>query len=188
MVDAIRAAAVEHKRSQSEELYARLAGWKVYPTASTREALATIGITPMTSPASVEELLRRPNVRYSQLQQVLDLPDVPDFVSEQVELKAHYGGYIARQQREAERVRKMENRRIPPDFDYSTVKGLRNEARQVMQRFRPATLGQAGRLAGINPSDVSILMFTLERYGRGKTATPPQDGEHSTQQPVDTLS
>jgi tRNA uridine 5-carboxymethylaminomethyl modification enzyme len=98
------------------------------------------------------------------------MPELPEHIRVQVEVMAKYGGYIERQQREAERVRKMESRRLPPDLDYSALHGLRNEARHVLQHFRPATLGQAGRLAGDNPSDVAILFFALERRERGQRA------------------
>lgn len=163
MVNEARAAFVERKRAQSEELQALLAGRRVFPTADTNAALARAGLAPLTNPVSVADMLRRPDVRYQDVQAVFDLPEVPGYVCEQVELAARYGSYIERQQREAERVRKMESRRLPLDLDYGTVKGLRNEARQVLQHFRPATLGQAGRLAGVNPSDIMILLFALER-------------------------
>jgi tRNA uridine 5-carboxymethylaminomethyl modification enzyme len=175
LVDAARAAAVEHKREQSAALLARLAEQRVFPSGATNSALAALGLEPIRNPQSAETLLRRPDVRYHHLRGLLDLPSVPEPVREQVEVSAKYGGYIERQQREAERVRKMERRRIPPDLDYSTVRGLRNEARAVLERFRPATLGQAGRLAGVNPSDVAIVLFALERQehqSRRATALP----------------
>jgi tRNA uridine 5-carboxymethylaminomethyl modification enzyme len=178
MVDAARAEAVERKRRQTEELRARLAGWRIFPTADTNDKLTSAGIPTLNGPVSAEELLRRPNAYYRHIQPLFGLPEAPEHVSEQVELEARYGGYIERQQREAERVRKMESRRIPPDMDYSAINGMRNEARQVLQRFRPATLGQASRLAGVNPSDVSILLFALERSGRARER---KNGEEKTQ-------
>jgi tRNA uridine 5-carboxymethylaminomethyl modification enzyme len=163
MVSSARAAAVERKRERSEALREQLAGYRIYPSAATNSALAAAGVEPINGPMSIEELLRRPAVRYDQLQTALNLPaELPDAV-EQVEIAAKYGGYIARQQREVERMHKMERRRIPPEFDYDALSGLRNEARQVLLRFRPATIGQAGRLAGINPTDVAIVLFALER-------------------------
>ncbi len=140
-----------------------LEGRRALPAAEVTGRLATAGVGPLTQPASAAELLARPAVRYAELREALDLPDAPAHVAELVEVICKYGGYIARQQREVERVRRMEGRRIPTDFDYTTLPGLRNEARQVLTRFRPATLGQAGRLAGINPADVAILLFALER-------------------------
>jgi len=122
------------------------------------------GIEALSQPMSAAELLARPAVRYPQLAAALALPATPGHVAELVEVACKYGGYIARQQREVARVRRMEDRRIPASLDYAALPGLRNEARQVLTRFRPATLGQAGRLAGINPADVTILLFAIERH------------------------
>jgi tRNA uridine 5-carboxymethylaminomethyl modification enzyme len=163
MVEHRRAEQVEQKRAWSEELQTRLAGKRVFPGAAINTTLAQAGLAPLSTDVSVAALLRRPGVRYHLIQAVLELPEFPPDVIEQVELAALYGTYIVRQQREAERVRRMEHRRIPPDLDYNHIKGLRAEARQLLQHFRPATLGQAGRLAGVNPSDVAIVLFALER-------------------------
>jgi tRNA uridine 5-carboxymethylaminomethyl modification enzyme len=118
---------------------------------------------------SAEEVLRRPEVRYRQLQPALDLPACEADVAEQVDIEAKYSGYLLKQQREVERLRRMESRRIPPDFDFAALRGLRNEARQTLQRFRPATIGQAARLAGINPADIALLLVALERQTRQAT-------------------
>jgi tRNA uridine 5-carboxymethylaminomethyl modification enzyme len=161
-----RAVAVESKRAASAELREVLVARKLYPNAATNALLESLAVPRLSNPVTVEELLRRPHVHYQQIQAALELPAAPDYVVEQVEVEAKYGGYIERQQSEVERLRKMEHRRIPPDFDYDVLSGLRNEARQVFKRFRPVTLGQAGRLAGINPADVAIILFALERRHR----------------------
>ena len=166
LVDSERARAVERKRAAAEELLARLRGRRVFPSAATNERLAAAGIGPLNTEATAEELLRRPDVGYGQLAQALELPPASPEIVEQVEIAARYGGYIAKQQREVERLQRMESRRIPPDLDYEQVRGLRNEARQVLARFRPATVGQAARLAGINPADVAVLLIALERSQR----------------------
>ncbi|MEI6777253.1 MAG: tRNA uridine-5-carboxymethylaminomethyl(34) synthesis enzyme MnmG [Chloroflexales bacterium] len=163
LVDAYRAEAVERKREQSADLRARLEGWRIFPSAAINAALGAANVEPLSQPMSAFELLARPNLRYDQLQIVLGLPDAPPVVIEQVEIESKYGGYINRQRREVARLHKMDSRRIPPDLDYTVISGLRNEARQVLARFRPATLGQAGRLAGITPADVTIILFALER-------------------------
>lgn len=163
LVDEKRAGVVEQKRAWSEELQTMLRQKRVYPTADTNAALTAAGIPPLSTDTNAEILLRRPHVSYRHLQVALGLPEAPDDVVEQAELAACYGSYIERQRREAERIERMEHRRIPRDIDYETIKGLRAEACQVLQRFRPDTLGQAGRLAGVNPSDVAILLFALER-------------------------
>ncbi len=163
LVDAARAAAVERRREAAMALRAALEGRKLYPSVTLNAALTEVGVERLSQPMSAADLLARPAVRYAQVREVLELPDAPGHVVELVEVECKYGGYIARQQREVERLRKMESRRIPPDLDYDDLPGLRNEARQVFKRFRPATLGQAARLAGINPADVAIVLFALER-------------------------
>ncbi len=163
LVAPARAAAVERKRAQAAELAGLLGARRVFPSAEINQRLADSGIAPLSAEATAEELLRRPNVRYRRLQAALDLPDAPEQVIEQVELQAKYGGYLIKQQREVDRVQRMESRRLPPDIDYAGMRGLRNEARQVLVRFAPATLGQAARLAGINPADIAVLLVALER-------------------------
>jgi tRNA uridine 5-carboxymethylaminomethyl modification enzyme len=88
---------------------------------------------------------------------------LPEPVVEQVTIETKFEGYIAKQQQHVERVQRLENKAIPPDFDYEVITGLRNEARQKLLRFRPATVGQASRIAGVNPADISILLVHLER-------------------------
>jgi tRNA uridine 5-carboxymethylaminomethyl modification enzyme len=163
LVEPARVAAVERKRARTAELIEVLGGRRLFPSAASNERLVASGIAPLSAEATAEELLRRPEVRYRQLQTALDLPDAPDVVIEQVEVQAKYGGYLAKQQREVERIQRMESRRLPMDLDYGAIPGLRNEARQVLARFRPATLGQAARLAGINPADVAVLLVAIER-------------------------
>jgi len=164
LVGAGRAAAVERRREAADTLHAALEGRRIHPSAAVNAALVAQGIEALSQPMSAAELLARPAVRYPQLAAALALPATPGHVAELVEVACKYGGYIARQQREVARVRRMEDRRIPASLDYAALPGLRNEARQVLTRFRPATLGQAGRLAGISPADVTILLFAIERH------------------------
>jgi tRNA uridine 5-carboxymethylaminomethyl modification enzyme len=168
LVDAARAAAVDRRREAAATLRASLEARKVFPSTEVNTILERAGIATLSRPVSAAELLSRPEVRYQQLQEPLALPIVPAELAELVEVECKYGGYIVRQQREVARLRKMEERPIPHDFDYEQLSGLRNEARQQLRRFRPATLGQAGRLAGINPADLAILLFALERRQSGR--------------------
>lgn len=171
-----RVEAVERKREESERLLRMLRGQRLFPSAATNARLSDVGIASLSSEMSAEDVLRRPEVRYEQLRQALDLPACDADIAEQVEIEAKYGGYLQKQQREVERLRRMEARRIPPDFDFTALRGLRNEARQTLQRFRPATVGQAARLAGINPADVAILIVALERRGRQDMALDVRSG------------
>ncbi len=87
--------------------------------------------------------------------------------AEQVALEVQFEGYIGKQKRQVERARRLEDRHIPADLDYEAVLGLRSEARERLLHHRPGTVGQAGRIAGVNPADVSVLLIYLERYRRG---------------------
>jgi tRNA uridine 5-carboxymethylaminomethyl modification enzyme len=163
LVEPARAAAVERKRAQSIELLALLRGRRVFPSVATNARLAASGVAPLSHEMTAEELLQRPDLRYGQIQDALDLPAAAANVVEQIEVEAKYGGYLVKQQREVDRLLRMESRRLPQGLDYTAIRGLRNEARQVLTRFRPATLGQAARLAGINPADVAVLLVALEK-------------------------
>jgi len=116
----------------------------------------------------LEQILKRPEVAYK------DLPDrdesLPAEVVQQVEIAVKYAGYIDRQQADVEKFKTLEGKQIPETFDYSTVPSLRNEARQKLTKMRPATLGQASRISGVSPADVSILAVWLKRVGNGGTA------------------
>jgi tRNA uridine 5-carboxymethylaminomethyl modification enzyme len=92
-------------------------------------------------------------------------------VVEQVEIAAKYAGYIARQENEVARFRNLEDKQIPKAFDYSSVPSLRNEARQKLSKIRPGTVGQASRISGVSPADISILMVWLRRAGAGESKT-----------------
>ncbi len=157
-----RASNVEQKHAQIQELGQVLYGRRVFPSADTNTRLEAAGIMALASEVTAADILRRQDVGYAQLRDALALPDAPAPVLEQVEIEVKYGGYLAKQQREIERVQRMETQRIPKDLDYSTVRGLRNEARQTLIRFRPATLGQAARLAGITPADVACLLVRMK--------------------------
>jgi tRNA uridine 5-carboxymethylaminomethyl modification enzyme len=114
-------------------------------------------------PDTLFQLLRRPEVRYRDLsQQARNLP--PDVI-EQIEIAAKYAGYIERQELEVQKLKSLEDRQIPSAFDYSLVPSLRSEARQKLSKIRPATIGQASRISGVSPADLSILMVWLKRGG-----------------------
>jgi len=164
LVGGERMAAVEAKLEGTAATRRLLSGIRLTPSSENNARLQGAGIGPISNVCSADVLLARPEVSYETLRGLLpELPELPAWIAEQVELETKYAGYIEKQERSAERVRKMENRRIPGDFDIQSVPGLRNEARQVLTRFRPATLGQAARLAGINPADVAVLLVHLER-------------------------
>jgi tRNA uridine 5-carboxymethylaminomethyl modification enzyme len=163
MIDQERMAAVDDKRTQIEMLHKTLRTRRVLASAENNARLEAQGLAPLNYAVTAEELLRRPDVTYADIAQVIDLPPARDYVREQAEVEVKYGGYIEKQQRETAKARRMETRRLPTDMNYATISGLRNEARSVLARFQPATLGQAARLAGINPTDIAVLLVALER-------------------------
>ena len=124
--------------------------------------LESIGETPLKSGASLADLLRRPPVSYEALAQIDDgRPNLPYAVALAVETSVKYAGYASRQLSEVERRRKLDQKRLPSDIDYGEIKGLRLEAAQKLSQIRPLTIGQASRISGVNPADVSVLLIYL---------------------------
>ncbi|MDB5076096.1 MAG: glucose-inhibited division protein [Chloroflexi bacterium] len=118
-------------------------------------------------PNTAEELLRRPNARFEMVRALVDDPvlvELPTDVAEAVWVRVAYHGYLEQQERLVARAHRMEDTQIPANFDIATVPNLRTEAREKLLRFRPATLGQAGRIAGVTPADISVLMAWLYRH------------------------
>ncbi len=123
----------------------------------------------MRTGGSLADLLRRPQIHYADLAAFdTGRPVLPAAVTEQVEIRLQYDGYIHRQLKQVEEFQRMEERRLPNDLDYAAIAGLRLEAREKLSRIRPNNLGQAGRISGVSPADIAVLMIWLEReQGRG---------------------
>ena len=120
------------------------------------------GMTPLLSGASLADLLRRPDMTYEMLREIDDdRPALPRRVTTTVEVTIKYEGYIKRQISEVERHKKLDEKKIPADLDYSQIKGLRLEASQKLEKLRPLTIGQASRISGVNPADISVLLIYL---------------------------
>ena len=145
----------------------RLAKVTVGPTEAMQAFLESMHSTPLKSGCKLIDLLRRPELGYDALAPFdPDRPALPAILREQVEIRAKYDGYIKRQLRDVEQFRKMETRPLPADIDYNEVPSLRIEARQKLDRIRPVNLGQAGRISGVSPADLTALMIYLET-GKG---------------------
>ena len=141
----------------------RLTGTGVAPSPMLNDMLTQRGESPARDGARLADLLRRPRVGYADLAPFdPDRPHLRSEVTEQVEIALKYEGYIARQQRQVEEMRKLETRPLPPDLDYMEISVLRLEARQKLQQIRPLSLGQASRISGVSPADVAALMIWLE--------------------------
>jgi tRNA uridine 5-carboxymethylaminomethyl modification enzyme len=147
--------------------------------------LEALGLPPLTDGVNALQFLRRPEVDYTLVSALAPPPQPisPD-VAEQVQIEAKYAGYIEKQRIEVARFRRLEDRRIPGDLDYATLGGLRTEAREKLAYVRPATVGQAMRLAGVNPADVSVLLIHLKRLEAvGRDSTHTLDAQAPTTSP-----
>ena len=122
------------------------------------------GTAEVASSARLSDLVRRPQLGYAELAPFdPERPSLPGDVTEQVEIQLKYAGYLARQEQQVEQFRREESRPLPPDLDYNAIGGLRLEARQKLSQIRPLSLGQAGRISGVSPADVAVLMIYLEQ-------------------------
>ena len=173
LVDDERWRLFEAKQRLSDLEVERLEKTRVHPSAVSPEWTQRVLQGPMTRDASAFELLRRPEVSYDDVLEVAGAPEwmhedgfddrLPAQVRAQVEVRAKYAGYIERQQDEIERQRRNEETRLPEDLDYAQVAGLSHEVRQKLSEARPATIGLAGRLPGMTPAAVSILIVHLKK-------------------------
>ncbi len=122
---------------------------------------------PVTNSARLADLLRRPQVTYADLKPFdRDRPELPETVTNEVEIQVKYAGYLARQEKQVEAFKKEESRRLPEDIDYEEISGLRLEARQKLSQIRPMSIGQAGRISGVSPADIAVLLIYLEQHSR----------------------
>ena len=156
------AAFEEEQRQIADELH-RLSRTSVSPSEELNEYLIGVGTAPLTTGVRLSELLRRPQVEYEALSPFdPDRPPLPHRVGYEVGVRIKYDGYIKRQQSEAARMTKFAEKKLPPDIDYQTIEGLRLEARQKLNQIRPADIGQASRISGVSPADISVLLIWLK--------------------------
>lgn len=149
----------------------RLKKTYVGTTEEVQNLLEEHGSTPLTSGCNLAELIRRPELSYEILTPLdSDRPEFPDDlreeVQEQVNINIKYEGYISRQKKQVEQFKKMENKKIPEDIDYDKVKSLRIEAVQKLKEYQPVSLGQASRISGVSPADISVLLVYMEQLKR----------------------
>ena len=164
LVSEERLRAVEEKYAAVEREIRRLTHTGAAPSPALSAFLAGKGTADVTDGCSLIALLRRPQLHYDELAPFDPTrPDLPADVAEQVEISVKYEGYIQRQQKQVEDFRKMERHKLPTDLDYSAIQGLRLEAREKLAAIRPLDLGQASRISGVSPADVTALMIWLER-------------------------
>jgi len=164
LVSEEEAQAVREKYAAVEREMERLEHTGVAPSEALNAMLERCGEPAANSGARLADLLRRPRVSYADLVEFDPRrPKLSQPVQEAVEIGIKYAGYIGRQQRQVEELRRMESRALPADMDYSSIQGLRLEARQKLDKLRPMNLGQAGRISGVSPADLAALMIYLEK-------------------------
>jgi len=133
-------------------------------TEQVQELLTTLGSTPLKSGSTLAELITRPELTYDMLAPIdKKRPELPSDVTEQVEIELKYEGYIRRQMSQVAQFKKMEHKRIPADIDYDAIPSIRIEARQKLKQVRPENVGQASRISGVSPADISVLLVYLGR-------------------------
>ena len=153
------------KRDAIDAALALLRERRLSPSAETEALLADAGISPLRVPMSLFALLSREG-DYRVLAALFDLPALADDVREEVEITARYDGYIRKQEEQIARMERLESRRIPAEFDYAAVTSLRLEAAEKLSAVRPRSIGQASRISGVSPADISVLLVYLERTRR----------------------
>ena len=179
LVDDARYAAFRARRAALRGERARLEGLRLAPGEVPEELAAEVLGRPLGRDRSAWELLRRPEVRYADLVRIAG-PGVDDpRLAAQLEIEAKYAGYVERQEDEVARTRAREALRIPDGFDYAAVRGLSAEVSEKLALHRPATIGQAGRVSGVTPAAVSLLLVHLKRFGaRAAEAEEGREAAH----------
>ncbi len=160
---------LQEKRDAVEREVSRLKKTWVRPTDEVNTVLSEKGTTGISSEASLDQLLKRPELTYQDIVEICPAPDpLLNGASEQVEIQVKYEGYIQRQLQQVERFSSLEQKGIPEDMDYEAITGLGAEVRQKLKQVRPVSLGQASRISGVTPAAISLLMVALEKRKRGR--------------------
>ena len=154
---------VKYKEEKIKSEIERLDSIKVGANARMSEFLEKHGSTPLKTGSSLAELIKRPELNYEILAEFDEDRDenIPEDIIEQVNINLKYEGYITRQLKQVEQYKKMEKKKIPDNIDYNEISGLRNEARQKLEMYRPLSIGQASRISGVSPADISVLLIYL---------------------------
>ena len=156
-----------HKKKMIEEEINRLKNTVIGAAKENQEFLTAHGSALLKTGTNLAELMCRPELSYEKLAEIdPKRTPLPDDVIEQVEIEVKYEGYIERQMRQVEQYKKMEKKKIPADLDYNDISSLRLEARQKLIAYKPVSVGQASRISGVSPADISVLLIYLEHYHR----------------------
>lgn len=152
----------QRKQEQMAAELKRVQSTNLSPSEELNQILVSRGTSPLSTGAKLSDLLKRPQITYQDLTPVdRDRPEYPSAVFENVEIELKYEGYIKRQLADIEEARRLERKRLPEDVDYSQIKGLRLEAGEKLNKVKPENIGQAGRISGVSPADISVLLIWL---------------------------
>lgn len=175
LVDDARWAHFQARQAEKHAERRRLHDTVLPPSEEVNAVLTACDTTPLASGARLEELLRRPQLTYDNLAPIdHGRPALSPLVKEQVEVEIKYEGYIRRQQAMIDEMRRLENRLLPDNLDYTTITGLRKEAQEKLNRVRPRSVGQASRISGVSPADIAVLIVWLG--SREASAAPDTNG------------
>ena len=164
-----RLKAVEEKYEAVRREIRRLEGSGIPGTPELNALLEARGTTVVANSVRLADLVRRPQVSYADIAPFdKERPELPLSITDEVEIMLKYEGYLARQRKQVEEFRKEESRLLPQDLDYSAIAGLRLEAREKLSQIRPMSIGQAGRISGVSPADIAVLLIWLEQNGEGR--------------------
>jgi len=157
----------KNKMNMIKETMEILKNTQLNPTQEVRKKLQELKSGDLSKPTSLEKILRRPELNYEDLKLFSnDLPDYPKVLVEQINIQVKYKGYIDRQLKQVEQFKKMEDKLIPENMDYNELENLRLEAREKLNKIQPRSIGQASRISGVSPADISVLMIYLEQGQR----------------------
>lgn len=163
---------LQEKLKLVEDEIRRVKSTNISPNSDLNAFLESIGTSAMTTGCKLADLIRRPQVKYSDLEKYdVSRETLPDDVCEQVELQIKYEGYISKQLDQIEQLRKLEDKKLPKNTDYSLIRGLRLEAAEKLNKIQPLSIGQASRISGVSPADVSMLAVWLHTLKEGENAT-----------------
>ena len=177
LVDDERWARFETKKYQFENEMKRLDSIKLKPVKETNEKVAALGFKPLTDAVTAKEFLRRPEVSYQDVVNFIGpaAEELDDKIIELIETEIKYEGYISKALDQVEKMKRMEEKRIPANIDWDDIDSIATEARQKFKLINPETIGQASRISGVNPADISILMVYLE--GKSRSISKNQEKE-----------
>ena len=157
------------KKQHIEEEIKRLQETTVKPTEEVNNYLEQLGTSPLQTGTKMSELLKRTEVTYKNLSQIdKERPQLTEQESEEVEIQIKYEGYIKLQEQQVEKFKKLEEKILPETIDYSKIKGIRIEAKQKLEKMRPHSIGQASRISGVSPADISVLLIYLQTQNQSE--------------------